>query len=60
MERSCTLSNLVEEALLKALSATVRSPSPDPTRLLTFGGRGVLPGVDLESTAELLDRMEGR
>jgi hypothetical protein len=60
MERSCTLSVLVEEALLKALSAAVRSPSSDPTRLLTFSGRGVLPGVDLDSTAELLDRMEGR
>ena len=60
LERSCTLSTLVEEALRKALASTGPAAKTRPTRLATFGGRGIRPGVDLDNSADLLDRMEGR
>lgn len=60
LERSCTLSEIVEEALLRALSAAGRPPEAGPTKLVTYGGRGVRPGIDLDSGADLLDRMEER
>jgi hypothetical protein len=47
---------------LEALEALDRTPSPEPDvpPLPTFGGRGLQPGVDLDDTSALLDRMEGR
>lgn len=60
LERSCTLSEIVEEALLRALSAAGRPPEAGPTKLVTYGGRGVRPGVNLDSGSDLLDRMEER
>lgn len=57
--RSCTLSDIVQEPLRKA-SAQPRSAGRRPTRLTTFRGRGVLPGIDLDSSTDLLDAMEGR
>jgi hypothetical protein len=60
LKRSCTLSTIVEEALRKALAATVASSSSRPTRLATFRGRGLRAGVDLDDSAGLLDTMDGR
>lgn len=50
-----TLSGLVEAALRRALAeATVRVEAP-PFKLVTFGGGGLLPGVDIVPTSALLD-----
>jgi len=60
LERSCTLSTIVEEALRKALAASVPPSSSRPTRLATFRGRGLRAGIDLDDSAGLLDAMDGR
>jgi hypothetical protein len=59
-ERSCTLSDVVQEALQKVFSQPRSGGRRRRTRLTTFRGRGILPGVDLDSSASLLDVMEGR
>lgn len=56
LERSCTLSEIVEEAILRALSGTPRAPKARPTKLVTYGGRGTRPGVDLDSGVDELCR----
>jgi hypothetical protein len=60
LKRSCTLSTIVEEALRKALAASVPPTSARPTRLVTFRGRGLRAGIDLDDSAGLLDAMDGR
>lgn len=60
LERSCTLSALVEDALQQAILADAAIVSCEPTRLPTFRGRGLQGGIDLDDTASLLDAMEGR
>ena len=60
LKRSCTLSTIVEEALRKALAASVAPSSSRPTRLVTFRGRGLRAGIDLDDSAGLLDAMDGR
>ena len=59
-QRSCTLSDIVQEALQKAFAQPRTTGRRRPTQLTTFRGRGLLPGIDLESSASLLDAMEGR
>lgn len=59
-ERSCTLSEVVQEALRKVFSQPRSAGRRRPTRLPTFRGQGVFPGIDLDSSANLLDAMEGR
>jgi Arc/MetJ family transcription regulator len=60
LKRSCTLSTIVEEALRKALAASVPPSSSRPTRLVTFRGRGLREGLDLDDSVGLLDTMDGR
>lgn len=60
LERSCTLSDLVEESLQRTLAAPATLIPPLPAPLPTFAGRGVQPGVDLDSGASLLEVMEAR
>jgi predicted transcriptional regulator len=59
-ESNRTLKDLVEDAIRAAL-ALRRSEVTGATRqaLITFGGKGVQRGVNLDSATELLDRMEG-
>ena len=48
---------------LEALEAQTRragSSAARPTRLPTFAGHGLRPGVDLDDTASLLDVMDSR
>jgi len=57
-ERGTTLTALIESSLRKTVagpSAPVRKP---PVRLTTCGGQGLQPGVDLDDSAALRDRME--
>jgi hypothetical protein len=52
-----TLSDLVSEGLRERL-AQGEAPRRRPFRLVTFGGRGPRPGVDLSSNAALLDLLD--
>lgn len=52
------IEDLVRESLLRRKAA---SRAARPVKLPVFrGGTGLLPGVDLDDSAALLDRMEGR
>jgi hypothetical protein len=53
-----TLTAVVEDALRQALSRT-QAPCKRPRiRLISSGKGGLRPGVNLDSTAELLDLMD--
>jgi len=52
-----TLTSVLEDALRESL-ARRQSGRPKQVRLHTFGEGGVLPGVDLDDSASLIDRME--
>jgi hypothetical protein len=60
-ERQCSLRTVIEDALRAAFARerkSIRSDAPRP--LKTFKGTGVQPGIDLSSSAALLDAMESR
>ena len=50
---------LVEDALREVLARQGAAGRQAPVRLTTAGGRGVLPGVDLDDSAALLELLEG-
>lgn len=53
-----TLTKVIEEALRQSLAPKHNSQPRQTVRLPTFGGKGTLPGVDLDDSAALLDLME--
>jgi hypothetical protein len=59
-ERGTTLTALLQDALRETLARRKPSPRRSKLRLTTLGRGGVQPHVDLDDTASLLDRMEGR
>lgn len=60
-QRSCSLGEVIEEALRVSFAANRKASLPhEPTPLKTFRGNGLQPGVDLASSASLLESMEGR
>jgi len=54
-----SLAAVIEDALRESLARRNAQSSRRPLRLPTHMGDGVLPGVDLDDTALLLDVMEG-
>jgi hypothetical protein len=53
-----SLTSVIEDALRESL-ARQRSPGKrERVQLITFSGKGLLPGVDLDDSAALLDVME--
>ncbi len=52
-----TLTAVIEDALRELLHRRAQLP-PTPADLPVFHGDGVRPGVNLHSTADLLDRMD--
>jgi hypothetical protein len=59
-EQGRTLTSLVEEGL-KAVLAEARPAKRTPVRLpISKASGGTLPGIDLNRSADLEDRMEGR
>jgi hypothetical protein len=54
-----TLTAVIEDALRESFSRKGRPAKRRRVRLPTAGGGGLLPGVDLDNTAALLDRMDG-
>lgn len=55
---STTVTALIEDALRDALQKRRRKRKHEPAKLKTYGKQGLLPGVDLDDTAALLDLME--
>ncbi len=56
-----TLTQVIEDSLRESLARTKTKPDPrTKTTLPTFKGRGLQPGVDLDSSAALLDLMDDR
>ena len=61
LARNCTLGDVVDDALRLALSVKPKAAGPARIRpLKTFRGSGLQSGVDLSSSASLLEIMEGR
>ena len=58
-ESGRTLTKLIEDALRESLARKeVSGKRSHPVILPTYGSGGVLPGVDLDNSAALLDLME--
>lgn len=55
-----TLTDVIADALRTELSRGSEGPPPSSVDLPTFGTGGVLPGVDLDDSAALLELMEDR
>lgn len=53
-----SLTAVIEDALRESLSRHRGSGQREPVRLVTFDGKGLLPGVDLDDSAALLGLME--
>ena len=59
VERGTTLTAVIEDALRRAL-APAETGRRKPFTMVVFEGEGLRPGVDLDDTASLLDRMDER
>ena len=59
-ENGCDLSHFIEETLRAKIGAAASRPvvAQQEFCLVTAGGGGVFPGVDLNNSAALLSRME--
>ena len=55
--RGKTLTAVIEDALRASLARQRDPGRNEPVRLVTFPGKGLLPGVDLDDSAALLDLM---
>jgi hypothetical protein len=53
-----SLTSVIDESLRESLARRRDSPKRAPVKLPRFRGGGVLPGVDLDDSADLLERME--
>jgi hypothetical protein len=52
------LTQVIEEALREALGRRKRRARSEAPRLPVFGDGGLLPGIDLDDSAALLDAMD--
>ena len=57
-ETNRSLTKVIEDALRAALARRERASEAAPVRLPTHVGGGLLPGVDLDDSAALLELME--
>jgi hypothetical protein len=54
-----TLTAVIEDALRASLAVQAQAPGTEGwTKLPTVDGQGLRPGVDLDSTSDLIDIME--
>ncbi len=53
-----SLTSIIEDALRESLARQHNPKQRVPVHLITFSGKGLLPGVDLDDSATLLDVME--
>jgi len=54
-----TLTAVIEDGLRETLSRHKKRRNRVPTAMLTFKGKGLRPGLDLDDTAGILDIMDG-
>ena len=59
-EKGTTLTAIIEDSLRERLARRVTPRRRAKFRFPTFKGDGLQPGVDLDDSASLLDRMEER
>ena len=57
-QTGATLTALIEDALRERLARRQPMSASGPARLLTVGGNGPQPGVDLDNSAALRDLMD--
>jgi len=57
-ENHSTLTAVIEDALRLSLSMKAKMPRTNELKIPTSGKGGLQPGVDLDDTATLTDRME--
>jgi hypothetical protein len=53
-----TLASVIEDALRESLARRCDQVEREPVRLPTFRGDGLMPGVDLDDSAGLLNIMD--
>jgi hypothetical protein len=53
-----TVTAVIEDALRETLARRSRTSRREQVILKTYGRRGLLPGVDIDDTASMLDLME--
>ena len=53
-----TVTAVIEDALREALARRRRARRHERVTLRTYGKQGLLPGVDIDDTASMLDLME--
>ena len=53
-----SIGEVIEDALRRAFADGGQPDAPDVEPLPTYGGSGVMPGVDLTSNAALADAMD--
>jgi len=58
-DRGTTLAALIEDSLRESFARGKSGRPRKPFRIKTFGHGGLQPGVDLDDSAALLDRMDG-
>ncbi len=58
LESKSTLTALIEDALREKLFRKETKFNSKKVRIITFKGNGLLPGVDLDDSASLLELME--
>lgn len=58
LETKRTLTELIRDALVATLERERAKASPRRVKLKTFKGKGLHEGIDLNNTADLLERME--
>jgi len=58
-DRGTTLTALIVDSLRESLARSKPAHPRRAFRLKTFGRGGLQPGIDLDNSAALLDRMEG-
>ena len=57
-QSSRTMTSVIEDALREMVARRRQKAQRSPVRLPTFGGKGLLPGVDLDDSPGLLDLMD--
>ena len=57
-QSSRTMTSVIEDALREMVARRRQMAQRPQVRLPTFGGKGLLPGVDLDDSAALLDLMD--
>ena len=58
LENKSTLTALIEDALREKLFRKEIKSDSKKVRIITFNGKGLLPGVDLDDSSSLLELME--